>query len=55
LATDVAEKQELLQRLDQFFDQAIDAAVVGYERNRKKEMHPPKAATKTRAKMQKES
>jgi hypothetical protein len=30
-AVDVAEKQELLQLLDQFFDQAIHAAVVGYE------------------------
>ena len=30
-AADIAEKQELLQRLDQFFDQAVYATVVGYE------------------------
>lgn len=54
-ATDIAEKQELLQRLDRFFDEAIYAAVVGYERNRTKEMRPPQVATKTRAKIQKAS
>lgn len=31
-AADVSEKDELLQRLDIFFDHAIHAAVVGYER-----------------------
>jgi hypothetical protein len=30
-AVEVSEKQELLQLLDQFFDEAIHAAVVGYE------------------------
>ena len=29
--TDVSERQELLQLLDEFFDQAIHAAVIGYE------------------------
>jgi hypothetical protein len=31
---DISEKRELLQLLDQFFDQAIHATVVGYERAR---------------------
>jgi hypothetical protein len=35
-AVDTADKQELLQLLDRFFDQAIYAAVVGYERATKK-------------------
>jgi hypothetical protein len=30
-SVDASEKQELWQRLDEFFDQAIHAAVVGYE------------------------
>ena len=30
-AVDASERQELLQRLDRFFDQAIHAAVIGYE------------------------
>jgi hypothetical protein len=31
-SVDAAEKQEMLQRLDQFFEHAIHAAVSGYER-----------------------
>ena len=35
-AVDAADRQELLQRLDRFFDQAIYAAVVGHEYAAKK-------------------
>jgi hypothetical protein len=46
--TDVSEKQELLQLLDQFFDQAIHAAVVGFEwaaeEKLRKEDQPRKAS-----------
>ena len=47
-AGDMAEKQELLQRLDQFFDQAVYATVVGYEQAAKPGARPPQAAIKTR-------
>lgn len=50
-ASDVAEKQELLQRLDGFFDHAVYATVVGYEHTasstaRSRELNP-NSRTKT--------
>jgi hypothetical protein len=42
---DTSEKQELLQLLDQFFDLAIHAAVVGYERDAQNRRALPKSVT----------
>ena len=45
---DIAEKQELLQRLSQFFDEAIYATTAGYEHAAAQPVHPPQASAKTR-------
>jgi hypothetical protein len=45
---DIAEKQELLQRLSRFFDEAIYATTVGYERAATERAHPPQASANTR-------
>jgi hypothetical protein len=52
---DTAEKQELLQRLSQFFDEAIYATTVGYERAATQRAHPPQASRKTRTNTRKVS
>ncbi len=51
---DASERQEMLQRLDQFFDQAIHAAVVGYESAAKKRSCA-KEASKIRSNVRKAS
>ncbi len=51
-AGDVAEKQELLQRLDQFFDQAVYATVAGYEHTANASVRPRQASLKRGTKTQ---
>ncbi|MGA2413588.1 MAG: hypothetical protein ABSF59_04030 [Candidatus Sulfotelmatobacter sp.] len=46
-AVEASEKHELVRLLDQFFDQAIHAAVVGYESARQDVLLVPKAEEKT--------
>ena len=45
-AADASEKEELLQLLEKFFDHAIHAAVVGYERAAKANAQPGKVMRK---------
>jgi hypothetical protein len=52
---DIAEKQELFQRLDQFFDQAVYATVVGYEKAAKPDVRPRQVGVKTQTKTRKAS
>jgi len=55
LAVDLADKQEMLQLLDQFFDQAIHAAVVGYESASQKRIHSTRSTPKTAVRARKAS
>lgn len=50
-----SEKQELLQRLDRFFDQAIYGAVVGYEGATQKRAHASPATAKSKKSLPKAS
>jgi hypothetical protein len=46
---ETSEKQELLQRIDLFFDEAVHAAVVGYEAAALKRTDAEQTATKTKS------
>jgi hypothetical protein len=52
---DIAEKQELLQRLGQFFDEAIYATTLGYERAATPRAQALKTSAKTRTNTRKVS
>ena len=49
-AEDIEEKQELLQRLDQFFDHAVYATVAGYENAPGASVRPAQTRSKTQTK-----